>query len=100
MRPSRPWSGPMVIIDEFRALDRRQRAAFAAALLGWALDAFDYFLLVFVLKDIAKDFHADIGVVNSAILLTLVARPFGALVFGRLADRHGRRPMLMLVVGL
>ena len=90
----------MVIIDELRALDRQQRAAFVASLLGWTLDAFDYFLLVFVLKAIAKEFHADIAAANSAILLTLVARPFGALVFGRLADRHGRRPMLMLVVGL
>src|SRR6202011_2552068 len=73
---------------------------FFAGLLGWALDAFDYFLLVFVLKAIAEDFHAKPALVNSAILLTLVARPFGALVFGRLADRHGRRPMLMVVVGL
>ncbi len=90
----------MVIVDELRALNGPQRAAFVASLLGWALDAFDYFLLVFVLSAIAKDFHADIAVVNSAIFLTLVARPFGALVFGRLADRHGRRPMLMLVVAL
>ncbi|HEY2709609.1 MAG TPA: MFS transporter [Caulobacteraceae bacterium] len=90
----------MVIIDDLRGLNSQQRSAFVAALLGWALDAFDYFLLVFVLGDIAKEFHADIAVANSAILLTLVARPFGALVFGRLADRFGRRPMLMTVVGL
>jgi len=90
----------MVIVDELRALNGPQRAAFVAALLGWALDAFDYFLLVFVLSAIAKDFHADIGAVNSAIFLTLIARPFGALVFGRLADRYGRRPILMLVVAL
>jgi SHS family lactate transporter-like MFS transporter len=90
----------MVIVDELRALNKPQRAAFTASLLSWSLDAFDYFLLVFVLSDIARDFHADIALVNSAILLTLVARPFGALVFGRLADRYGRRPMLMLVVAL
>jgi SHS family lactate transporter-like MFS transporter len=90
----------MIIIDDLRALNKTQRAAFTASLLGWALDAFDYFLLVFVLKDIARDFHADIAAVNSAILLTLVARPVGALIFGRLADRYGRRPMLMVVVGL
>ena len=90
----------MVIVDELRALDRPQRAAFVAALLGWALDAFDYFLLVFVLKAISESFHADIGLVNTALLLTLVARPVGALVFGRLADRHGRRPILMINVGL
>jgi SHS family lactate transporter-like MFS transporter len=90
----------MVIVDELRALDGPQRAALVASLLGWALDAFDYFLLVFVLSAIAKDFHADIAAVNAAIFLTLVARPVGALVFGRLADRHGRRPILMLVIGL
>ena len=90
----------MVIIDELRALNGPQRAAFFASLLGWALDAFDYFLLVFVLKDIAHDFHADIGAVNWALFLTLAARPVGALVFGRLSDRYGRRPMLMIVVGL
>jgi len=90
----------MVIVDELRALNRPQRAAFFASLAGWTLDAFDYFLLVFVLRDIARDFHADIAVANSAVFLTLIARPVGALVFGRLADRHGRRPMLMLVVGL
>jgi SHS family lactate transporter-like MFS transporter len=90
----------MVVVDELRALNGPQRAAFFASLAAWALDAFDYFLLVFVLKDIARDFHADIGVANSAVFLTLIARPVGALVFGRLADRYGRRPMLMLVVGL
>jgi MFS transporter, SHS family, lactate transporter len=90
----------MVIVDELRALNGPQRAAFFASLAGWSLDAFDYFLLVFVLKDIARDFHADIAVANSAVFLTLIARPVGALVFGRLADRYGRRPILMLVVGL
>ena len=90
----------MVIIDDLRALNGPQRAAFTASLLGWALDAFDYFLLVFVLKEIAREFHADITVVNSALFLTLIARPVGALVFGRLSDRYGHRPILMVVVGL
>ena len=40
----------MVIVDELKALDGPQRAAFTAALLGWALDAFDFFLLTFVLS--------------------------------------------------
>ena len=95
----------MVIIDELKALDKTQRSAFLAALLGWALDAFDFFLLTFVLKDIAKDFSTPghvvkLSAVSLAITLTLAARPVGALVFGRLADHFGRRPILMIDVGL
>jgi SHS family lactate transporter-like MFS transporter len=90
----------MVIVDELRALDRNQRSAFIASFLGWALDAFDFFLLTFVMKDIAADFHARISEVSLALTLTLAARPVGAFIFGRLADRYGRRPVLMADVVL
>ena len=90
----------MVIVDELRALNRPQRAALAAALLGWALDAFDFFLLTFVLIDIAAEFKVKVTDVSWAITLTLVARPVGAFIFGRLADAFGRRPVLMVDVAL
>jgi SHS family lactate transporter-like MFS transporter len=90
----------MVIVDELKALNGPQRAAFTAALLGWALDAFDFFLLTFVLKDVAAEFKAQVSSVSIALTLTLAARPVGAFVFGRLADRYGRRPVLMADVGL
>ena len=73
-----------------------QKHVVAASFLGWSLDAFDFFLLVFVLKDIAEEFHTDISNVTLAILLTLAMRPVGAFIFGRAADRWGRRPTLMV----
>ena len=73
-----------------------QRHVVAATFLGWTLDAFDFFLLVFVLKDIAAEFRTDITEVTFAILLTLAMRPIGAYLFGRAADRWGRRPTLMV----
>ncbi len=77
---------------------REQRSVVIASFLGWTLDAFDFFLLVFVLKDIAQEFNTPISKVTFAILLTLVARPVGAFLFGRAADRWGRRPTLMVDV--
>ena len=64
-----------------------QKHVVAASFLGWSLDAFDFFLLVFVLKDIANEFNTDITNVTFAILLTLAMRPIGAYLFGRAADR-------------
>jgi len=75
-----------------------QKHVVAACFLGWTLDAFDFFLLVFVLKDIALEFKTDITNVTFAILLTLAMRPIGAYLFGRAADRWGRRPTLMVDV--
>lgn len=77
-----------------------QKHVVAASFLGWMLDAFDFFLLVFVLKDIAKEFGTPITSVTFAILLTLAMRPVGAYIFGRAADRYGRRPTLMVDVAL
>ena len=75
-----------------------QKHVVAASFLGWTLDAFDFFLMVFVLKDIAQEFHSQITNVTVAILLTLAMRPIGAYIFGRAADRWGRRPTLMVDV--
>jgi MFS transporter, SHS family, lactate transporter len=75
---------------------REQIHVTIAAYLGWTLDAFDFFLMVFILKDIASEFSVGIPAVAFAITLTLIMRPLGALIFGRLADRFGRRPTLMV----
>ena len=88
----------MSLLAPLRQLDTAQRHTVLASFLGWTLDAFDFFLLVFVLGDIASDFHVHKTAVTFAILLTLAARPLGALLFGRLADRFGRRPVLMVDV--
>jgi SHS family lactate transporter-like MFS transporter len=69
-----------------------------AAYLGWTLDAFDFFIMAFVLREVAATFSAPIGSVAFAITLTLACRALGAALFGRLADRFGRRPTLMVNV--
>jgi len=67
-----------------------------ASFSSWMLDAFDFFILVFVLSDLASWFHSSVSDVSIAIMLTLAVRPIGALIFGRMAEKYGRRPILMI----
>ncbi|MEZ0352569.1 MFS transporter [Mycobacterium sp. pR1184] len=75
-----------------------QRNSFIAAMLGWTMDAFDYFIVVFVYADIAKSFHISKAEVAFITTATLFMRPVGALIFGLWADRVGRRLPLMVDV--
>jgi SHS family lactate transporter-like MFS transporter len=95
---ARGWA--IALPNALRGWTRAQKSVVTASYLGWTLDAFDFFLLVFVLKDIAAEFGVERKAIAAAITLTLALRPVGAFLFGRLADRFGRRPVLMLDVGL
>ena len=64
--------------------------------MGWSLDAFDFFILVFCVSALAAHFHEKVSAVAEAFFWTLAMRPVGAFVFGLMADRWGRRPTLMV----
>jgi MFS transporter, SHS family, lactate transporter len=88
----------LAVLNYFRGLTGAQLHAYFAALGGWSLDAFDFFIFVFCLSSISTEFHTDIKAVSEGIFLTLACRPIGALVFGWLAEKYGRRPILMVNV--
>jgi SHS family lactate transporter-like MFS transporter len=84
--------------EQATGLTKDQRNAFVAAYLGWAMDAFDYFLVVLVYSEIADDFNVSLTDMAFLTTATLVMRPVGAFLFGMWADRRGRRVPLMVDV--
>ena len=72
------------------------RKAFSAGFLAWTFDAFDFFILTYVIGQVARDFHQPIKNIAFTLTASLLMRPVGAFIFGLLADRYGRRIPLML----
>ncbi|HEY2022918.1 MFS transporter, partial [Paraburkholderia sp.] len=90
------------------AINNRQvMGAVAASCLGWALDLFDLFVLLFVAPVVGRLFfpseHAmlSLAAVYASFAVTLLMRPLGSALFGSYADRRGRKgAMIVAVVGV
>ena len=77
-------------------IDRaNSRNAFLAGFSAWTFDAFDFFILTYVLARVAHDFNRPISAIALTLTASLVMRPVGAFFFGLMADRYGRRIPLM-----
>src|SRR6201996_6783529 len=102
MKQSRP--GPDAITDAIsvanhtETISPRWGFSVSSGILGWILDAFDFFVLVFLVDVLANNFHVGKGDIVWTITITLAMRPVGALVLGSLADRYGRRRPLIACV--
>ncbi len=79
--------------------NKAQFHAVAAGFLGWTLDAFDFFVVVFLFDSLAAQFHVSKAAIVATLAWTLLMRPVGALIFGLLTDRYGRRiPLIANVI--
>src|SRR5271156_3614648 len=98
MKQSRPGSDAISAVTHTETISPRWGFAVSSGILGWILDAFDFFVLVFLVDVLANSFHVGKGDIVWTITITLAMRPIGAIVLGALADRFGRRRPLVICV--
>src|SRR5260221_10185936 len=93
---------PHILKSDISTMSREgrtnQRNAVLAGFLGWTLDAFDFFILTLVIDDIARSFGRTRPDIAFTLTVALAMRPLGAIIFGIMADRLGRRLPLMINV--
>ena len=98
MRQARAVAEAPSAVTTAEAVSPRWGFAVSSGILGWILDAFDFFVLVFLVDVLADNFHVRKGDIVWTITITLAMRPVGAVVLGSLADRFGRRRPLIACV--
>jgi MFS family permease len=86
---------------------RQMRNAIIASVLGWSLDLFDLFILLYVAPVVGALFFPSgvptlsLAAVYASFAVTLLMRPFGSAIFGHYADVHGRKnAMFTAIVGV
>ncbi len=87
-------------LDSQPRLSRNQHKLIAAATFGLVLEFLDYFLIGFVLTFVARPWGLSVGTSAFILLSSGVGAIIGAFLFGRLADRIGRRPVFLLTVAI
>lgn len=85
-------------LENQKTLSKNQWKIFTAATVGDMLDFFDFYLIGFILAFIVGGWHLTYGQSGAILLSSGIGAPIGSLFWGWMADRIGRRSVMILTV--
>ena len=85
-------------LEKQESLTTNQWKIFAAATIGDMLDFFDFYLIGFILAFIVGGWHLTYGQSGAILLASGIGAPIGSLFWGWMADKVGRRTVMILTV--
>ncbi|KAK9238913.1 major facilitator superfamily domain-containing protein [Lipomyces kononenkoae] len=83
-----PFENPVRVLAQ---LNKKQWLFFLVAFAGWTWDAFDFFTVSLTASEIARSLNKTVTDITWGITLVLMLRSVGAVIFGLLSDKYGRK---------
>ncbi|KAF9525588.1 carboxylic acid transporter [Crepidotus variabilis] len=83
--------GTTPLVKVLRSLTWIQWAQYFSGWFAWTCDAIDFFAVSLSVSNLQTQFHKDTKSITTAITLTLLFRSLGAVLFGVISDRYGRK---------
>lgn len=102
----RPISSQHLTVVAEQKLSKQTKMAMMSQFLGFMLDAYDMALVLVMAPVLIKVFVSPKGraawqyiIIVFTYSITMASRPIGSAIFGRYADKIGRRFLLVLTIG-
>ncbi len=88
----------MSLLNQHKKLNSTHYRIFGISWAGWVFDFYDLILFTFLIIPIGQELHLSTVMLSYALSASILAAAAGGVIFGVLADKYGRKPVLQWTI--